>query len=445
LRMHLEPSAGTPRPVGEAMINAMFPQGDNGRIPIVAITGTNGKTTTTRCVAHLLQQSGKRVGMTCTDGIYVGGRRIDTGDCSGPKSARAVLGNPRVDAAVLETARGGLLREGLGFDWCDVAIVTNVGEGDHLGMGGITTVEDLARVKSVPVRRVAAQGAAVLNADDPLVVGMARLCRGSVIYFGRQPASPVLAAHRHQGGKAVTLRDGSIVLCTGEDERAVARLCDLPLTHGGRIGFQVENLMAAVAAGHALGLSVDAIRAGIESFSSDLETVPGRFNLVAYRGASVILDYGHNASALLALCESIERMPHRRRKIVYTAAGDRRDQDIVRQAHIIGDFFNDIYIYEDQCTRGRPDGEIMRIMREGFGPEQPGRAIVQEAGELAAISSALASLKPGELLLCQVDQIELALRHVMELVRQSESPTPPAHGAAKAKAVATPVPAVVAS
>ncbi len=440
LRMHLEPSQGTPRPVGEAMINSMFQHGESGRIPIVAVTGTNGKTTTTRCVAHLLQRSGRRVGMTCTDGIYVGGRRIDTGDCSGPKSARAVLGNPRVDAAVLETARGGVLREGLGFDWCDVAIVTNVGEGDHLGMGGIDTAEDLARVKSIPVRRVSAQGAAVLNADDPLVAAMASLCRGSVIFFSRNPASPVLVAHRSKGGKAVTVRNGAIVLCTGRDERSVARMADLPLTHNGRIAFQVENLLASVGAGHALGISVDAIRTGIETFSSDLETVPGRFNVLTHRGAAVILDYGHNSSALLALCESIEKMPHRRRKIVYTAAGDRRDQDILRQAQIIGDFFQDIYIYEDQCTRGRPDGEIMRMMREGFGPERKGRAILQESGELAAIGAALASLKPGELLLCQVDQIELALDYVMGIVRQSE-PHAPAQHTSKQKAMPVAVPA----
>jgi cyanophycin synthetase len=441
LRMHLEPSQGTPRPVGEAMINSMFPQGDGGRIPIVAITGTNGKTTTTRCVAHLLQRSGKRVGMTCTDGIYVGGRRIDTGDCSGPKSARAVLGNPRVDAAVLETARGGMLREGLGFDWCDVAIVTNVGEGDHLGMGGINTVAELARVKSIPVRRVSAQGVAVLNADDAHVAGMATLCRGSVIFFSRSPTSPVLAAHRSKGGRAVTVRNGSIILCTGKEERPVARMADLPLTHGGRIGFQVENLLAAVAAGHALGLSLDGIRTGIETFASDLVTVPGRFNVLTHRGAAVILDYGHNASALLALRESIEKMPHRRRKIVYTAAGDRRDEDILRQAQLIGDFFHDIYIYEDQCTRGRPDGEIMRLMRQGFGRERPGRAVLQEAGgELAAISAALASLRPGELLLCQVDQVELALTHVMEIVRQGEVHIPSVH-AAKPKAAAAALPA----
>jgi cyanophycin synthetase len=424
LRMHIEPSSGTPRPVGEAMINSIFPHGENGRIPIVTVTGTNGKTTTTRCISHLLQRSGRRVGMTCTDGIYVEGRRIDTGDCSGPKSARAVLGNPRVDAAVLETARGGVLREGLGFDWCDVAVVTNVGEGDHLGLGGIATVEELARVKAIPVRRVSAQGAAVLNADDPLVVAMAKLCRGSVIYFGRNPESPVLVAHRGAGGKIVTVRDGAIVIGTGKEERRVANLADLPLTHGGRIAFQVENLLASVAAGHALGLSLECLRIGIETFTSDIKTVPGRFNVLSHRGSTVILDYGHNSSALLALNQAIEKMPHRRRKIVYTAAGDRRDEDIIRQARIIGEFFQDIFIYEDQCTRGRPDGEVMRLMREGFGPGRRDRVVLQESGELAAIGSAIAGLKPGDLLLCQVDQIELALDYVTGLFRQSESHAP---------------------
>jgi len=418
LRMHLEPSHGKARNVGTAVIEAMFGRGDDARIPVVAVTGTNGKTTTTRCIAHLLQRSGRRVGMTCTDGIYVEGRRIDTGDCSGPKSARMVLSHPRVDAAVLETARGGILREGLGFEWCDVAVVTNLGEGDHLGLNGIVNVEDLARVKQIPVRRVSQHGAAVLNADDPLVVEMADLCRGTVIYFSRDPNSPVLVEHRAAGGRAVTVRDGFIVLATGKDERRIAPVDKLPLTHGGRIGFQVDNLLASVAAGYWLGLSLDALRSGIETFSSDLGTVPGRFNVLTHRDSTVILDYGHNASALLALTEAIERMPHRRRKIVYTAAGDRRDEDIVRQAKIIASFFDEIYIYEDQCTRGRADGEILRLMCSGFAEVARARRVLHASGEFAAIGAAIASLEAGDLLLCQVDQIDAGLEFVTGLFQQ---------------------------
>ncbi|HET7544417.1 MAG TPA: cyanophycin synthetase [Polyangiaceae bacterium] len=422
LRMHIEPSSGVGRPVGKAIIDSMFAPDDDARIPVVAVTGTNGKTTTTRCIAHLLQQRGLRVGMTCTDGIYVEGRRIDTGDCAGPKSARAVLAHPRVDAAVLETARGGMLREGLGFDWCDVAVVTNVGEGDHLGLNGIHTAAELARVKAIPVRRVSERGAAVLNADDPLVASMAGLCRGAVIFFSRNAESPRVVSHRAAGGKAVIVRDGFIVICSGRDERRVAQVDLLPLTHGGRIGFQVENLLAAVAAGFWLGLSVDALRFGVQTFSSDVGTTPGRFNVLVHREATVILDYGHNASALLALNEAISKMPHRRRKVVYTAAGDRRDEDIHRQAEIIGGFFDDVYIYEDQCTRGRADGEIIRMMREGMqrAKRQP-RRVLQKSGELAAIASAISGLEPGDLLLCQVDQVDVALDFVKGLFRQAEA------------------------
>jgi cyanophycin synthetase len=421
LRMHLEPSHGKGRPVGEAIIDAMFARGDDARIPIFAVTGTNGKTTTTRFIAHLMRQRGLRVGMTCTDGIYVEGRRIDTGDCSGPKSAKIVLGHPRVDVAVLETARGGMLREGLGFDWCDVAVVTNVGEGDHLGMGGLHTAEDLARIKAIPVGRVSTRGVAVLNADDPLVLAMAPLCAGSVILFSRDESSAAVARHRAAGGKAVVVRDGHVVLADGRLERRLASLAELPLTQGGRLGFQIENLLGGIGAGFGLGVPLEALRFAAETFASHLGTVPGRFNVLTHRDSTVILDYGHNASALLALTEAIRGMRHRRRKVVYTAAGDRRDEDIVRQAEILGGFFHEIYVYEDQCTRGRPDGDVIRLMREGFVQATGTPRIIHLSGELRAIGAAIGSLEPGDLLLCQVDQVELALEFVTGLFQQAES------------------------
>jgi len=297
-----------------------------------------------------------------------------------------------------------------------------VGEGDHLGMGGINTAEELAKVKAIPVRRVSERGAAVLNADDPLTVAMAGLCRGAVIFFSRDANSPKVVSHRAAGGKAVIVRDGYVVLCNGKDEKRVAHLEQIPITLGGRIGFQVDNVLASVATGFWLGLSVEALRFGIQTFSSDLGTTPGRFNVLTHRDATVILDYGHNASALLALNEAISKMPHRRRKVVYTAAGDRRDEDIHRQAEIIGSFFDDIYIYEDQCTRGRAEGEIIRMMREGFTrAKRPPRRVLQKSGELAAIASAISSLEPGDLLLCQVDQVDIALDFVKSLFRQAEA------------------------
>jgi cyanophycin synthetase len=421
LRMHLEPSVGKGRAVGEAIIDMMFKPGDDARIPIVAVTGTNGKTTTTRCISHILTRSGLRVGMTCTDGIYVEGRRIDTGDCSGPKSARAVLQHPRVDAAVLETARGGILREGLGFDLCDVAIVTNVGEGDHLGLNGIDEVRDLARVKAVPVRAVSARGAAVLNADDPLVVEMAKLCQGTVVFFSRNASSPVLLQHRALGGTVVTVIDGQLAIARGKQVTPVARVDQLPLTVGGRVGFQVDNLLASVAAAHWLGVPVDAIRLGVKSFTSDIASAPGRFNVLTHQGSTIVLDYGHNSSALIALNEALAKFPHKRRKVVYTAAGDRRDYDIKRQAQLLAGFFDEIYIYEDQCTRGRADGEIIRLMREGFESSKRLPRVLQAPGEMAAIGAAIARLEPGDLLLCQVDQVEEALGFVSGMLKQAET------------------------
>lgn len=425
LRMHLEPSAGKGRAVGEAIVEMMFEPGDDARIPVVAVTGTNGKTTTTRCIAHILGRSGLRVGMTCTDGIYVEGRRIDTGDCSGPKSARTVLAHPRVDAAVLETARGGILREGLGFDLCDVAVVTNVGEGDHLGLNGIDEVRDLARVKAVPVRAVSARGAAVLSADDPLVVEMAKLCRGTVVYFSRNPSSPVLAAHRAAGGTVVTVLDGQLAIAHGRQVTHVGRVDQLPLTIGGRVGFQIDNLLAAVAATHWLGLPIEAIRLGVRTFTSDMASAPGRFNVLTHNGSTIVLDYGHNSSALLALHDALAKFSHKRRKVVYTAAGDRRDVDIRRQAELLAGFFDEIYIYEDQCTRGRADGEILRLMREGFEASPRSPRVLQAPGEMAAIGAAIARLEPGDLLLCQVDQVEEALAFVSGMVKQSETSSRP--------------------
>jgi cyanophycin synthetase len=428
LRMHLEPSAGKPRPVGEAIVATMFPPGDNGRIPVVAVTGTNGKTTTSRLIAHIFRATGRRVGMTCTDGIYLNDRRIDTGDCSGPKSARAVLLNPQVDAAVLETARGGVLREGLGFDMCDVAVVTNIGEGDHLGLGGIETAEQLAAVKRTIVENVAPHGSAVLNAADPMTVAMAPYCPGSVIFFARDAAHPLIAAHRARGGRAVYVHNDAIMKAEGPKESRVAPLSQIPLTQSGRVGFQVENVLSAVAAAWSVGIAGDAIRTALATFVNDPRTTPARFNLFSFAGATVVVDYGHNADALLALIEAISRFPHDRRLVVYTAAGDRRDADIVRQAEIIGNGFDQVIIYEDKCTRGRPDGEVVTLMRRGLDNAARVSEVHETRGEFRAIEAGLTMLKAGDLILVQADQVEPALAFIEEFIATNslaESETTP--------------------
>ncbi len=419
LRMHLSPSFGKGRDVGEAIVNDMFAEGENGRIPLVAVAGTNGKTTTVRLIAHLIAGSGRRVGMTNSDGVYIGSQRIDTGDCSGPRSARNVLLHPDVDAAVFETARGGILREGLGFDRCNVAVVTNVGMGDHLGLSYISTVEDLAIVKRVIVENVAADGVAVLNAADPIVAAMAENCPGAVTFFSSDRNHPVLATHRAQGRPVVCVEDGAIVLAQGGFERRFA-LDAIPLTRNGAIGFQVENTMAALGAAWALGLDWDCVQAGLASFVSDAETAPGRFNVFSYRGATLIADYGHNPDAILALVQAIDTMPAARRSVVISGAGDRRDVDIRRQTEILGDAFDDVILYQDMCQRGRGDGEVVALLREGLAHAQRTTRIQDVRGEFLAIDTALGQLEEGDLCLILVDRVEEALAHIALRIAQEQ-------------------------
>jgi cyanophycin synthetase len=426
LRMHLDPSVGKPRPVGEAIVSTMFPAGENGRIPVVAVAGTNGKTTTVRMVGHILKAAGRHVGMACTDGIYIDDRRIDTDDCSGPRSARAVLFNPRVDAAVLETARGGILREGLGFDMCDVAIVTNIGEGDHLGLGGIETTEELAEVKRTIVENVAPTGAAVLNAEDSMTVAMAPYCPGSVIFFARNPQHPLIVAHRARGGRAVIVRNDSVVLAEGNREQRVTNLGAVPLTREGKIGFQVDNVLAATAACWSVGVSCDVMRAALATFTSDTRSTPGRFNVLQYEEATIVVDYGHNADALVALIDAIGRMPHDRRLVVYTAAGDRRDADIIRQAEIIGNGFDHVIIYEDKCTRGRPDGQVVSLMHRGLARSTRVAEIIETRGEQHAIEAGLRMLLPGDLILVQIDQVDPSLAFIEQFLAANRMPATPA-------------------
>jgi cyanophycin synthetase len=409
LRMHLAPSAGMPRPVGRAIIDMMFADGTDGRIPIVAVTGTNGKTTVTRFIAHLLRNAGKTVGMTCTEGIYIDERRIESGDCSGPVSAASVLMHPMVEAAVLETARGGILRAGLAFDLCDVAVVTNIAEGDHLGLNDIHTVERLAQVKRSIVDVVKPTGSAILKADDPLTAAMAEYCPGSVVFFAQDEDVPTLAQHRQRGGRAVFVRDDSIVLAEGPRETILVRLVDVPLTHGGRVGFQIENALAAAAAGWSLGMSMDVLRDGLETFASEMDTLPGRFNLFEIGGATVIFDYGHNVSSLACLLEVVETLPHRRRTVIYSSAGDRRDQDLIRQGAMLGEAFDRVVIFEDQYVRGRAPGEIIRLFREGLAGGSRVTEVNDYQGALVATEAVLRDARPGDLLVIQADDIDTTM------------------------------------
>lgn len=406
LRMHLEPSVGISRPVGEAIVDVLFPAGEDGRIPIVAVTGVNGKTTTTRFISHILRGTGKCVGMTCTDGIFVGDRRIDSGDCSGPQSAHSVLMNPSVDMGVFETARGGILREGLAFDYCDVAVVTNIGEGDHLGLSDINTPEELAKVKRCIVEAVSPKGHAVLNANDPLVVEMAAHCPGAVVFFAVDANHPVVVRHRGVGGRAVFVRDRQVVLAEGDHEEVLLSLERLPLTRNGQVVFQVENSLASIAAAWSLGIPLEVIRTRAESIAADIDKVPGRFNVLEIEGATVVVDYGHNTHSLAAVIQALGTFPHQRRTCVYSTAGDRRDCDIIRQGELLGAAFDRVILYEDHYRRGRTQGEIVSLFRKGLEPATRAREVVEVDGATKAAEAALTSAQPGELVLLQADTID---------------------------------------
>ena len=419
LRMHLSPSFGKSRPIGEAIMDTLYAPGDDGRIPVVAVTGTNGKTTTVRLIAHLLTASGLRTGMTNTDGVYIEGRRIDSGDCSGPRSARNVLLHPDVDAAVFETARGGLLREGLAFDRCQVAVVTNIGAGDHLGLNYITTLEDLAVLKRVIVQNVADNGMAVLNAADPVVAAMAEVTRGDVTFFAQDVFNPILSMHRAQGRRVVFVEDGHLVCAQGKQEERIP-LNEVPITRNGTVGFQVENVMASVAAAWAVGTSWASIRGGLKTFVGESDNAPGRFNVFDYKGATVIADYGHNPDAIAALSSAVQGMPAKRRSVVISGAGDRRDQDITQQTEILGKVFDDVLLYQDQCQRGRADGEVLALLRKGLDGATRTSHVEEINGEFVAIDRALERLQAGDLCLILIDQVDEALAHIAKRIAESQ-------------------------
>ncbi len=407
LRMHLDPSVGISRPVGEAIADILFPLGETGRIPIVAVTGVNGKTTTTRFIAHVLRGTGKTVGMTCTDGIFVNDRRIDSGDCSGPQSARSILINPSVDMAVFETARGGILREGLAFDHCDVAVVTNIGDGDHLGISDVNTPEDLAKVKRCIVevggarrlRRAQRQRSAGGGNGRPLP-RRRRILRPRSEIIRWWSATAAWAAGRSSSATARSFSP------RGTAKSRSSRWPVCPLTRGGQIAFQVENTLASIAAAWSLGIPNDLIRTRAESIAADIDKVPGRFNVLEIEGATVVVDYGHNAHSLAAVIEAINTFPHARRTCLYTTAGDRRDVDIVRQGELLGGAFDRVVLYEDHYRRGRADGEIMGLLRKGLASATRTKEILEVVGANKAAEVTLTAARPGELVLLQADTID---------------------------------------
>ena len=416
-RMHVSPTVGTPRNVAAPVIDMLFPSGAPARIPMAAITGTNGKTTTSRMVAHILKMGGKRVGLTTTDGIYIDGERILKGDMTGPWSARVVLTDPSVEAAVLETARGGVLREGLGWDRCDVGCVLNV-SADHLGLGGVESIEDLAFVKRLVVEVVREGGTSVLNADDPWTRAMASHAEGRIMYFSRSSASEVVREHVQRGGRAAVLEQGvhgeMLTIYDGDRHIPVTWTHLIPATLEGKAKFNVENALAAAAVGYSLGASLEHIRQGLRTFTTSFFQAPGRCNVFDEHPFRVIVDYGHNPAAMAKMVELVQSLRRGRAIGVLMAAGDRRDDDIREVGRVAAKGFDALVLKEDESLRGRKRGEVAALLREGA--EQagvPGDQIVEKLDEGEAIELALGLARPGDLLVIFADDVTAAWKQVI--------------------------------
>ncbi|HYJ12490.1 MAG TPA: cyanophycin synthetase, partial [Thermomicrobiales bacterium] len=407
-RMHTHPTEGHPRHVGRAVVDMLFPRGSASRVPIVAVTGTNGKTTTTRMIAHIMKTAGKRVGLSTTDGIYIDGQQIMSGDMSGPASARMVLKNPTIDYAVLETARGGILRSGLGFDRCNIAVVTNV-TSDHLGLKGVDTMAELARVKAVVPQSVLRDGASVLNADNEWTVDMTRSARGEIIFFSMNEDNPVLKDHMRERGRAVVLREtrqgDMITIVEHRRETSLLLASQIPATFEGRARVNIANAMAAASAALADDVTLDYIRQALRTFTSSFFQTPGRFNMMDLGGKRVIVDYCHNLAGLEAMADFVQRMGADSTVAVLSMPGDRSDFDIRAFGELSGKTFDQIVIREDDNTRGRKSGEIAQMLATAAvdaGMSGDNVSIVLD--ELEAVQAALEISGKSDLVVLLVDK-----------------------------------------
>jgi cyanophycin synthetase len=443
-RMHTHPTEGEPQYVAKPVIDLLFPPNAPSRIPIVAVTGTNGKTTTVRMIAHILKFMGRRVGMTSTDGIVVDGRMIRRGDMSGPKSARMILQNPTVDTAVFEVARGGILREGLGFDRPDVAVVTNV-TADHLGLGGIETLRQLSDVKAVLVEAVPRSGTAVLNADDPYVARMSQESRGGVVYFSMEtekgsPGFDRVDGHTGRGGAAFVLRPSpegdQIVLRHGPRTMPLLYTHLIPATFGGKARMNVANALAAAAAAWAAGAHIHDIRQGLRTFTTSFFQAPGRLNLVEVGGIRVVIDYCHNVDGMRALADFVRRMmadgPSKTGRTgrsigVIGMPGDRRDADMKEYGALAATAFDEIIVREDRNLRGRQPGVTAELVAEGVRSARGAGArtakVDKVLSELTAVRAALRRANRGDLLVMCVDDAVAVYKEAMAMAGQTEGTT----------------------
>jgi cyanophycin synthetase len=419
-RMHIEPSYGIGKNVAEPVVDMLFPKGSNGRIPIIAVTGTNGKTTTTRLTAHIAKSAGRKVGYTTSDGVYIQNQLMMKGDCTGPISSQFVLKDPTVDFAILECARGGILKSGLAFQHCDVAIVTNVAA-DHIGLGGINTVEQMAKVKAVVPETVFPHGYAVLNADDDLVYAMRDHLTCNIALFSMDENNPRIKAHSAEGGLSAVFENGYVSILKGNWKIRVLHVKDIPLTYEGKAVHNINNCLPAVLAAYLFrDISIEDIRSALSSFVPSSTLTPGRLNFFQFKNFTMLADFAHNPHGLKLLCDFVSKLDYPARIGVISGTGDRRDEDIRELGEISASHFDEIIIRCDKNLRGRTAEEIIGLLKEGIDKVNPAIPTIIIANENEALEYIYANPRQGALYTIMCDVVAGALDKIRELKDREE-------------------------
>ena len=419
-RMHLDPTEGIGRNVAEPVIDMLYPPGVSARIPIIAISGTNGKTTTTRLIAHIVKQMGHKVGFTTTDGVYIQNQLMMRGDCTGPVSAEFVLKDPTVDFAVLECARGGILRAGLGFHNCDMAVVTNIAA-DHLGLQGIDTLEQLARVKAVVPKSVLPEGYTILNADDDLVYKMRDELDCKIALFSMSENNPRIQEHCANHGIACVYENGYITILKGAWKIRVDKVTNVPMTFGGKAEFNIQNALAAVLAAYLRDFKIEDIKLALETFVPSPAQTPGRMNLFQFKNFNVLIDYAHNAHGMRAIGKYVGKVDASVKVGIIAGVGDRRDEDTVELAEEAARVFDEIIIRQDKNLRGRTEDEIIALLKKGIANIDAKKKVTVKKLEQEAIDYAISHAVKGAFITIISDVVPDALDQVMRYKEEEEN------------------------
>jgi len=417
-RMHIAPSEGLPRNVAGHVIDMLYPYGKSARIPIIAVTGTNGKTTTTRLIAHIIKNNGYRVGFTTSDGIYVQNTMMLKGDTTGPVSSEFILKDPTVEFAVLETARGGILRSGLGFGFCDIGVITNIQE-DHLGLADIHTLDDLARVKSVIINSVKKNGWAVLNADNEYCVRIGKKAECNVTYFSRNENNPIIKSHIKKGGIACVAENGFITILKGDWKLRVHRTALIPLTFGGTVQFMIENVLAATLATYLWGFRTEDIKTSLETFIPSAAQTPGRMNIFDFKDFKFMIDFAHNPDGYNGIKEFLSHVDSPYKIGLIAGTGDRRDDDIRENGRIAATMFDHIMIRQENHLRGRTKEELIRLVTEGIKEVDPNKSYeIVESGNADSVAYAISKARPGSFIVSLGDAVDGAIPIVQDFLEK---------------------------